>query len=130
MAEKCILVGSFVRKERILSYLEKVKNTCGVPYERVFVYYIGGNDDEYLVTFKSFHGDRWNKRINRTVVMHVKNGCIFSINGLNSLLRETGSENDGEVDWASYSGKLITANDGKLSINDIKKIEDKCVFLN
>ena len=65
--------------------------------------------------------------------MHVKNGCLFSINALNQVIQEKYGENaltnEIEVDWNEYSGKLIVLANGQLVIKTITKIEDKCLFL-
>ena len=66
--------------------------------------------------------------------MHVKNGCLFSINALNRLIeKEKGEEvpnNEYLVDWEKYKDKLIILTGGELSISKLSKIEDKSVFFN
>ena len=59
------------------------------------------------------------------------NNCLFSINALNKLIeKESGSNNkDYQVDWNQYKDKLIILTNGTLSIENINKIDDKCVFL-
>jgi hypothetical protein len=67
--------------------------------------------------------------------MHVKNGCLFSINALNKLIEK---ENEGSslpnneflLDWDKYKDKLIIITNGELAISDISKIEDKTTFFN
>jgi hypothetical protein len=67
--------------------------------------------------------------------MHVKNGCLFSINALNKLIEKDneGSElpnNEFVVDWDKYKDKLIIITNGELSISNLSKIEDKSLFFN
>jgi hypothetical protein len=100
----------------------------------VFGYDIDTNQSEYLVTVKTFDKDKFIKKINNATVMHVKNGCLFSINALNRLIeKEKGEEvpnNEYLVDWDKYKDKLIILTGGELSISKLSKIEDKSVFFN
>ena len=50
--KKGVIIGTFVAKNRILSFLEMIKYKFGIKLDRVFVYSIDTNDKEYLVTFK------------------------------------------------------------------------------
>ena len=64
--------------------------------------------------------------------MHVKNGCLFSINALNALIdKEKKDESDNkeyQLNWDDYKNKLLVITNGELQIKDIDKIEDKSVF--
>ena len=134
MNTKGIIIGTFVKKNKILSFLETLRVGYGVKLDKVFVYDIDTNQSEYLVTFRTFDKDRFIKKINNATVMHVKNGCLFSINALNKLIeREKGdgvSNNEYVVDWDKYKDKLIILTGGELSISKLSKIEDKSVFFN
>lgn len=66
--------------------------------------------------------------------MHVKNGCLFSINALNKLISSEKGDNDIPnkevvVDLEKYKNKLIILRNNQLNIKKISKIEDKCSFL-
>ena len=102
--------------------------------EKVFVYEIDTNQSEYLVTFKTFDKDRFIKKISNATVMHVKNGCLFSINALNKLIdQEKGDDkpnNEYLIDWDKYKDKLIIQTNGELSLSNISKIEDFSIFFN
>ena len=134
MSTNGVIIGTFVKKNKILSFLETLRAGYGVKLDKVFVYDIDTNHSEYLVTFKTFDKDKFIKKINNATVMHVKNGCLFSINALNRLIeKEKGEEvpnNEYLVDWEKYKDKLIILTGGELSISKLSKIEDKLVFFN
>ena len=134
MSTNGIIIGTFVRKNKILSFLESLRSDYGIKLEKVFVYEIDTNQSEYLVTFKTFDKDRFIKKISNATVMHVKNGCLFSINALNRLIeKEKGDNvpnNEYLVDWNKYKDNLIILTGGELSISKLSKIEDKSVFFN
>jgi len=134
MSTNGIIIGTFVRKNKILSFLESLRGDYGIKLEKVFVYEIDTNQSEYLVTFKTFDKDRFIKKISNATVMHVKNGCLFSINALNRLIEQEKGENvpnnEYLVDWNKYKNNLIILTSGELSISKLTKIEDKSVFFN
>lgn len=133
MSKKGVIIGSFIKKREVLSFLEILKNTYNIPMDRIYVFSIDENDDEFLITFKSSSKDYKTNRLYGSTVMHVKNGCIFSINALNrlivSLYGEDVNPNDVEIDWDTYKDKLIILTNGELNIKSLSKIEDKCRFL-
>ena len=132
--KKGVIIGTFVTKNRILSFLEMLKYKFGVKLDKVFVYSINTNEKEYLVTFKTFDKDKFIKKLSGSTIMHVKNGCLFSINALNRLIeieydfKEEKPYNEVEINWDFYKDKLIILTNGNLNINDLSKIEDKCSF--
>lgn len=132
MNTKGVLIGTFVKKYKILSFLEFLKNKLSLDLEKVFVYVISDNKDEYLVTFKSTKNQRFRYNIYDSTIMHVKNGCLFSINALNALIdKEKEDESDNkeyQLNWDGYKNKLLVITNGELQIKDIDKIEDKSVF--
>ena len=134
MSKNGIIIGTFVKKNKILSFLETLRTSYGIKLDRVFVYNIDTNQYEYLVTFKTFDKDKFIKKIRNATVMHVKNGCLFSINALNRLIdQEKGDDvpnNEYLIDWGKYKDKLIVLTNGELSVSNLNKIEDKSVFFN
>lgn len=134
LTKKGTIIGTFVSKTRILSFLEMLKYKYGINFDKAFVYTILTNEKEYLVTFKTYNKDLFVKNLPGSTIMHVKNGCLFSINALNRLIDEKYSgENDKpyneiEIDWEKYKNKLIILTNGELNINDLTKISDKCSF--
>ena len=79
MLKKGVIIGTFVNKNKILSFLEKLKNDFSIKIDKIYVYSIESNNKEYLVTFKTYDKDKAIKELASSKVMHVKNGCIFSI---------------------------------------------------
>ena len=135
MAERGIIIGTFVKKNRILSFIETLKNSFGIKLDKLFIYSIDTNKREYLVTFKTFDKERFIKNLENATVMHVKNGCLFSINALNKLIERDNEgydlpNNEFVVDWDKYKNKLIIITNGELSISNLSKIEDKSLFFN
>lgn len=134
MSTNGVIIGSFVKKNKILSFLEMLKSVFKINLEKVFIYSVGSNDYEYLVTFKAMDKDKYIGKIQNATVMHVKNGCLFSINALNVLISKIKDKdipnNEYVINWNDYKDKLIILTNGELSISDLIKIEDKSIFFN
>jgi hypothetical protein len=134
MSKKGIIIGTFVGKTKILSFLELIKYKFKINLDKVYVYSIDSNDKEYLVTFRTYDKDRFINKLPNSTILHVKNGCLFSINALNRLIEdrydfaEEKPYNEVEIDWDEYQNKLIILTNGSLNINNLSKIEDKCSF--
>ena len=133
MSTKGIIIATFVRKNKILSFLERLRNEFKIGLSRVFVYKVDTNTSEYLVTFKAFDRNEYIGKIENATVMHVKNGSLFSINALNKLIdrEKDGDEkpnNDFVLDWSKYRDKLIIQVNGELRISNLKKIQDFMLF--
>ena len=132
MSTNGVIIGTFVKKSKILSFLEMIKTKYGIKIDKVFIYEIDTNKFEYLVTFKTFNKDRFINKINNSTVMHVKNGCLFSINALNRLISQEKGDNKPNneyvVDWNKYKDKLIILTNGELSISNLSKIDDTSTF--
>jgi len=135
MSTNGIIIGTFVKKNKILSFLETLKHGFKVNLDKVFVYSIDTNKYEYLVTFKTYDKERFIKNLSNATVMHVKNGCLFSINALNKLIEKENSDSDKPnneylIDWDKYKNKLIIQTNGELSLSNLSKIEDFSIFFN
>ena len=132
MSTNGIIIGTFVKKNRILSFLETLRTEYKIRLDKVFVYSIDTNQAEYLVSFKTFDKDKFIRKISNATVMHVKNGCLFSINALNKLIEKQKNDdkpnNEYLIDWDTYKDKLIILTNGELSVSNLTKIEDKSVF--
>ena len=135
MSVNGIIIGTFVKKNKILSFLETLKHGFKINLDKVFVYSIDTNKYEYLVTFKTYDKERFIKNLSNATVMHVKNGCLFSINALNKLIEKENSDSDKPnneylIDWDKYKDKLIIQTNGELSLSNLSKIEDFSIFFN
>ena len=133
MSVNGIIIGTFVKKNKILSFLETLKHGFKVNLDKVFIYSIDTNKYEYLVTFKTYNKERFIKNLSNATVMHVKNGCLFSINALNKLIEKENSDSDKPnneylIDWDKYKDKLIIQTNGELSLSNLSKIEDFSIF--
>lgn len=134
-SKKEVLIGTFVNKHKILSFIEKVKNLTKMNTDKIYVFIIEGNSNEYLVTFKSYSNKGLMNKLYNSTVLHVKNGCLFSINALNELIKEEKGDTiqnhkDYLIDWSKFKNKLMIMTSGKLRLYNISKIEDITVFLN
>ena len=135
MLKKGVIIGTFVSKNKILSFLEELNTRFYINYEKIYVYSISSNDKEYLVTFKTYDKDKFIKKLSNSTIMHVKNNCIFSINALNKLIElnydfeKEKPYNEVEINWDEYKDSLIIITNGELKISKLSKIEDKCSFL-
>ena len=135
MTEHGIIIGTFVKKNKILSFIETLNNDFNIKYDKIFVYTIDTNKREYLVTFKTFDKEKFMKNLNNATVLHVKNNCLFSINALNKLIERDNKGSDSPnneyiVDWSKYKDKLVIVTNGELTISNLSKIEDKSTFFN
>lgn len=135
MSVNGIIIGTFVKKNKILSFLETLKHGFKVNLDKIFIYSIDTNKYEYLVTFKTYNKERFIKNLSNATVMHVKNGCLFSINALNKLIEKENSDSDKPnneylIDWDKYKDKLIIQTNGELSLSNLSKIEDFSIFFN
>ncbi len=134
-SKKEVLIGTFVNKHKILSFIEKVKNLTKMNTDKIYVFIIEGNSNEYLVTFKSYSNKGLINKLYNSTVLHVKNGCLFSINALNEMIKEENGDTiqnhkDYLIDWSKFKNKLMIMTSGKLRLYNISKIEDITVFLN
>jgi hypothetical protein len=130
---KKILLAFFVKKKfvnSILSYLKDIE----INENDIFIYEINENDIEYLFSV-SFEDVNTNKLSNHKFIkpmhVHIKNGCLFSINALNTYIRETNPNmeqgninyNSINIDWSLLKNKLLLVKNNQLSLNDFKKIK-------
>lgn len=131
VVQKSHIIGTFVKKNRILSFLEFLKNKFRIQYEKVHIYSIDSNKYEYIVTFKTYDKEKYLKNIKKSTVLHLKNGCLFSINALNKLIEKENGEINKEyqLEWEKYKGMIIIQTNGQLVIEKLNKIEDKSTIL-
>lgn len=134
MLNKKNLIGTFVKKHKILSFIEKLKNTSKIKSKDIFIFTIEGNENEYLITFKTGTTNRLINSFYKSTTLHVKNGCLFSINALNKLIEKENdttinNHKDYVIDWEKYRDNLIIMTSGKLCIYKLTKLIDKNIIL-
>lgn len=129
MYKKEFILVNFIKKRNILSYLEFIHNKYRIGYEKIFVYTIDENPNEYVVTFK-IHPERKKivNEIEGATIFHFKSNCLFSINALNKLLENNGKDKDDELDWSLYYNTVISLNYGEIAIKHINKVIDYNIF--
>ena len=134
MSNNGVIIGTFFKKTKILTFLEFFKNKIHVNIDKVFVFTVEDNEIEYLVTFSSHKNNPHFYQLHDATILHTKNGCLFSINALNKYI-DTQNMNkkqykDFTVDWSTLKNTLLITTNGKLKMNKIYKIEDKGKLIN
>lgn len=129
---KILLIASFVKKDNQENFLKYINENFNIKDENVFIYEINGDIENNLLTFKLINSKRidLNLYFSNSTIVNIKNGCIFSINGLNRLIELETENEKGNIDyvnyiinWEKYKDKLILCNKGSLVIKEIKKIK-------
>lgn len=135
---KTLLIASFVPKTNIDWFFQYVNEKFNIKKENIFVYEIENEPTDYLLTFKIKNTKKIDLKFHfsNATIVNIKNGCVFSINGLNRLVDlEMASEENKDViidpinykiNWESYKNKLILSNKSNLIIKNIKKINVIC----
>lgn len=130
---KTLLIASFIPATTINWFLKYLDEKFKIKKGNVFIYEIDNSDIEYLLTFKIKSDKKIDLKFyfSNATIVNIKNGCIFSINGLNRLIESEMNVDQGNtnykshlVDWKKYKDKLILSNKNKLIIKNIKKIND------
>lgn len=128
MKRNGVIIGTFVKKTRILSFLEFLKNKFNIGLEKTFIFEIEDNTTEYLVTFSSFKNNPYFKVLHDATILHTKNGCLFSINALNKYIesskQDNSSKNRVKVDWSLLKNMLMITTNGKLKLNKLIKLDN------
>lgn len=129
---KTIIVAVFLPKINLKWYVDLIEYKFDIKPQSLFLYEIENDNSEYLITFKLNTNKKVNlKKIFRNAtIINVKEGCLFSINGLNKLIERQSDCDVGninhktfKIDWDKYRNKLILSNSEGLSIKNIKKIK-------
>ena len=128
-----VLIGTFVKRDNILCFIESLKNDFLISSEKVYVYEVEDNSSEYLVTFTTNDKDYYLSKIEKSNVFHLKKGCIFSINALNKLVdslnttKEVPNEKY-QIKWEEYKNTLIISRGGTFHVKKIDKVNDKTLL--
>lgn len=130
---KILLIASFIPKTNLSWTLKYLNEKFNIKSENVFIYEIENEECEYLLTFKVKKDKKIDLKFHfsNSTIVNIKNGCIFSINGLNRLIEysikgDIGNINykNHTINWCDYKNKLILSNKNNLIIKNIKKIND------
>lgn len=132
---KLNIIGVFVKKDEILCFLEKLKKDFNLPMKRIFVYTIERNKNEYLVSIKTYEKEKYVKNLEKASILHVKNGCLFSINALNKLIDTLNQDSETPnseyvIDWNNYKDQLMLIVNGELILSKLEKVEDLSILFN
>lgn len=129
---KTLLIASFVPKTNIDWFCQYLNEKFKIKKSDVYVYEIEGNEIDYLLTFKIKHNEKIDLKFyfSNATIVNVKNGCVFSINGLNKLIESEICCDIQDIDyknykicWEIHKNKLILSNKNELMIKCIKKID-------
>lgn len=132
---KLNIIGVFVKKDEILCFLEKLKKDFNLPMKRIFVYTIERNKNEYLVSIKTYEKEKYVKNLEKASILHVKNGCLFSINALNKLIDTLNQDSDTPnseyvINWNDYKDQLMLIVNGELILSKLEKVDDLSILFN
>lgn len=132
MDKKFVILGKFINGKNIDKFIDKLETKYNIPQNKVFIFKILDEDDNYLITFR-FLLD--NKRINfkhlfnGLIHLHKKNNTLYTINSLNKLIEKESDISIGNIDynsfiidWPNYKNKLILTKDNELVFFNIKRI--------
>ena len=129
---RSIILASFVFPERLETFLNYLQKRFKLDRERIFIYDNIDDPIKKIVTYKVFLKD--GKKIDlksifpRTIIIHKKGECLYTINALNRLIEEENGLESGnvdhrnyELDWEKYQNKLVLTTPEGLVFNDIKR---------
>lgn len=129
---KNLLIASFVPKTNLDWFFKYLNDKFKIKRNEIFIYEIEDNDLDQLLTFKIRHDNNIDLKFhfNNATIVNIKNGCVFSINGLNRLIESESNCEIGninykgfKIDWEKYKDTLILSNKNTLIIKNIKKID-------
>jgi hypothetical protein len=129
---RSIILASFVFPERLETFLNYLQKRFKLDRERIFIYDNIDDPITKIVTYKVFLKD--GKKIDlksifpRTIIIHKKGECLYTINALNRLIEEENGLESGnieyskyELDWEKYQNKLVLTTQEGLIFNEIKR---------
>ena len=119
MSTNGIIIGTFVKKNKILSFLETLRAGYGIKLDKVFVYEIDTNQLEYLATFKTFDKDKFIKKNwkettgeEMTQMLSVIEGIEdFTVEGMKAVI-DPWTEQTGIKPWNPWRVALVGEGQG------------------
>lgn len=70
MKKNGIIIGVFVKKNKILTFLEFLKNKLKININKIFIFNVGNNCAEYLVTFSSTKNNPYYSQLHDATILH------------------------------------------------------------
>ena len=129
---RSIILASFVFPEKLDTFLTYLEKRFRLDRERIFVYDNVDDPLKKIVTYKVFLKD--GKKIDlksifpKTIIIHKKGECLYTINALNRLIEEENDLETGnvehrnyELDWDKYQNKLVLTTAEGVVFNEIKR---------
>ena len=130
MANRQILLASFIPKDKVNWFLDFINIKFGINKKYVFIFELE-NENDYMLTYSVRAKERIDlySMVYKTLIIHKKKNTIYTINALNKLIEmETGAGNGNiihqnhKIEWGDYNDKLILVVDDNMVISDIKRI--------
>jgi len=129
---KTIILASFVYSERLDNFLRFLYKKYKVRRERVFMYDNIDDPKKTILTYKIFlnQGERvdLNEFFPKTIIVHKKKECFYTINALNLLIETLSPTDVGNIDhkqinvnWDEYQNKMLLSVNNDLIIYNIKR---------
>jgi hypothetical protein len=129
---KTIILASFVYPDRQDNFLRFLYKRYKVRRERVFIYDNIDNPKKNILTYKIFlnQGERvdLNEFFPKTIIVHKKKECFYTINALNLLIEKLTPNDRGNIDhkqinvnWEDYQNKMLLSTNNDLIIYNIKR---------
>lgn len=110
---KTKLVGAFSPTHLYSNSVLEIRNHYG-PYiaqDKLMCFAVmtpdGFSIHEYLLTFNLLSFERVVLK-RGDIILNKRNRCLYSINGLNALLRDRNLEKGATIDWNEFQGTLIS----------------------
>lgn len=129
---KTIILASFVYPDRQDNFLRFLYKRYKVRRERVFIYDNIDGPKKNILTYKIFlnQGERvdLNEFFPKTIIVHKKKECFYTINALNLLIEKLTPNDRGNIDhkqinvnWEDYQNKMLLSTNNDLIIYNIKR---------
>jgi hypothetical protein len=128
---KIITLASFVDNSKVVNFKNYLNKKFDIPEDKIFQYSI---DDETkkILTFRiTLNEDKivdTNTFYPKTIIVHKKGECFYTINALNELIEKVSGLEIGNIEhrnfkinWSEYQNKFILIKNQELKIIDIKK---------
>lgn len=81
-----------------------INKKFNIKKEELYLFDLINSDNELLMTFKLKSDERVNlkKHFKNSTIVNIKQGCIFTVNGLNKLIEKENGLDCGNVDHSLF----------------------------